>query len=103
MTAAGTVVLLLAALLIGAWLATAVAIFVKALRRGALLQRGNLQMPFARRLLLAVCSLPLILLLALGTIFNAIVFGAALGWYRLRGKALPDYPAQRTRRDDSAA
>ena len=102
MNAASTVVLLVAALLIGAWLVTAVAIFRKALRPGALLQRGDLHVPYARRLLLAVCALPLILLLAVVALFNAIVFALALGWYRMRGKPLPEYQDHRSHRDDSA-
>ena len=77
------------------WLLAVAAIFVKALRPGALLQRGDPHVPFARRLLLALCALPIIALLAVGTLFNTAFFVVALCWHRVRGKALPADPRAR--------
>src|SRR5215471_1550918 len=103
MNIAAAVLLLLAAVFVAAWLASVVAIFIKSLRPGALLQRGNMQLPWQKRLVLAVCALPLILVLAAGIVVNTIVFAAHLGWYRLRRKPLPADPFRRSNREDGAA
>jgi len=93
----------LAAVFLGAWLVSVVAIFIKALRPGALFQRGNLQLPWSKRLVLAVCGLPLILVLAAGIVVNTVVFVVGLGWHRLRRKPLPADPSARSNREDGAA
>jgi hypothetical protein len=93
----------LAAVFVGAWLISVVAIFIKALRPGALLQRGNMQLPWSKRLVLAVCALPLILVLAAGIVVNTVVFVAGLSWHRLRRRSLPAEPSPRSNREDGAA
>lgn len=103
MNIAATALYSLAALFVGAWLVSVVAIFIKALRPGALLQRGNMQLPWQRRLVLAVCALPLILVLAAGIVVNTAVFVASFGWHRLRRKPLPADPLQRGNREDGAS
>jgi hydrogenase/urease accessory protein HupE len=102
MDIAATVLLSLAVVFVGAWLLAVVAIFVKALRPGALLQRGNIELPRAKRLILALCALPLILVLAAATVVNTVVFVGALCWHRLRRKPLPTEPSSRNRGDRAA-
>jgi hypothetical protein len=92
----------LAAVFVGAWLASVVAIFIKALRPGALLQRDNMELPWPKRLVLAVCALPLILVLAAGIVVNTVVFVVGLGWHRLRRKPLPAEPIARSDGEDGA-
>ena len=103
MQIATTALYSLAAVLAIAWLLAVVVIFVKALRPGALLQRGNMQLPKTRRLALAVCALPLILLLAVGLVLNAVVYVGSLGWHRLRRKPLPEDPLRPSEGKDGAA
>ena len=103
MDIAATVLLSLAALFAGAWLATVVAIFTKALRPGALLQHGNMQLPWPKRLWLAVFALPLIMVMAAGIVANTVVFVAGLGWHRLRRKPWPPEPLPRSNHEDGAA
>jgi hypothetical protein len=74
--------------LVGAWVAAAAAVFVKALRPGALLQRGDMHASVWKRLMLALCALPLILVMSAGIVLNTIVFAFAVCWYRRRGKPL---------------
>lgn len=94
--APGKIVLLtIVGLLIGAWLAAAIVIFAKALREpgGTLLAIGDKAAPLARRIGFAVRRAPLVLPLSAGLVLNALVFVAALCWYRVQGKPLPPAPA----------
>ena len=102
MDTVATVALALTLVLVGAWLAAIVAVFVKALRPGALLQRGNMQVPLGKRYVLAFCALPLILLLAAGILLNTVAYACTLFWYRVRGKPLPPAPSSGTRNDRAA-
>jgi len=98
-----TVLLSLVVVLAGAWLVSAAVVFVRALRRGSLLQRGDMHAPVWKRLVLAFCALPLILLMSAGIVLNTIVFVCAVCWYRLRGKPLPTALSPRDNRHDHAA
>ena len=93
----------LGVIFVGVWLLSVVAIFIKALRPGALFQRGDRELPWSKRFILAVCALPLIFVLAAGVLVNTVVFVAGLCWQRLRHKPVPAEPSPPSKREDRAA
>ena len=78
-----------AAVFVGAWLACVAAVFIKALRRGALLQGGNVNLGWPQRLVLAVSALPLIFVIATATLVNCLTFLVGFGWSHLRRRRWP--------------
>ena len=77
--------------LIAIWFLTAAVLVGKGIgRRGEALNRqGSLR----RRFFLALEVFPFALLSLAGLVLNAVVLVGSIGWYRVRGKALPPPPA----------
>ena len=94
MPKSGVILLVCAAALVGAWLFVAVkilkALWLTKAKRGAQDGTG----PSSRRSLVSVLwLLPPALLTSAGLFVNAIVFFAAVCWYRVQGKPLPSPPS----------